>query len=157
VRAGFAVENVENVFCGQYMWLTGRAAAPGAAVPSGAAEVRALAREFSRRRVEREAAWSRKIEERRRQGPVALWGAGAKGVTFANLLDAARASIDCLADINPRKQGRFVSGSAHPIVAPEDLPGRGGRSVILLNPNYAGKVAARLAQIDPRIERVDQP
>jgi len=48
------------------------------------------------------------LEDLRQHGKVALWGAGAKGATFANLLDPECSLLDCVVDINPNKQGRFI-------------------------------------------------
>ena len=64
-------------------------------------------------------------------------GCRCQGVTLANLVDPQREWIDCLVDINPAKQGCFVPGSGHPIVAPAALLARRVANVILMNPNYA--------------------
>ena len=72
----------------------------------------------------------------RADGPVALWGAGAKGCTLAALVDPDATLVDSLVDINPGKQGHFVAGTGHPILAPAQAAARGVRSAILMNPNY---------------------
>ncbi|MNY47131.1 hypothetical protein D3C86_1823740 [compost metagenome] len=71
---------------------------------------------------------------------VALWGAGAKGVTFANLLDPARKLIDCIVDLNPDKQGKFIPGSGHPIINYEELQEREINAIIVMNPNYEAEI-----------------
>jgi hypothetical protein len=78
---------------------------------------------------------------------VALWGAGAKGVTLANLLDPARERIACVVDLNPSKQGCFVPGTGHPIVGPQKLPDYGVSSAILMNPNYRSENLALLRDV----------
>ena len=45
-------------------------------------------------------------------------------------------TLDCVVDVNPNKQGAFIPGTGHPIVAPEALSARNIRNVILMNPNY---------------------
>jgi hypothetical protein len=47
--------------------------------------------------------------------------------------------IDCVIDVNPRKQGCFIPGTGHPIVAPADLRDRDIRTAVLMNPNYRGE------------------
>jgi hypothetical protein len=86
---------------------------------------------------------------------VALWGAGAKGVTFANLADPCRQYIDCIADLNPLKQGHFVPGTGHPIVAPADLPERQVRNVILMNPLYRDENLAIIKSLNADVNLIE--
>ena len=69
-----------------------------------------------------------------------MWGAGAKGVTLANLVDPACSLIDCVVDLNPQKQGRFLPGTGHPIVAVSDLRERAISGVVLMNANYETEI-----------------
>gem|GEM_PF-4376242 len=88
-----------------------------------------------------------KVEEIRllaAKGKVALWGGGAKGATFANEVDPVGDLIDCVVDINPRKQGYFLPGTGHPIVSYRELPVRGVTDVILMNSNYRDEVLSLL-------------
>jgi hypothetical protein len=81
-------------------------------------------------------------------GPkTAIWGAGAKGVTFANLADPTGTLIDCVVDLNPHKQGHFMPGTGHPIVAPAALEERGVKRAILMNPNYRDENQRLLAEL----------
>lgn len=50
-----------------------------------------------------------------------VWGAGAKGIAFANILDPDRKYIPVLVDINSRKQGDYISLTGHPCVAPGEV------------------------------------
>lgn len=99
--------------------------------------------------------WRRRIKALARQGGVVLWGGGAKGVTFANLVDPDRRLIAGVVDVNPNKQGRFVPGSAHRILAPEALSGLPVRSAVLLNPNYASEVVALLQRLRLNVSVID--
>ena len=54
-------------------------------------------------------------------GSFAVWGAGAKGSTFLNLLDTERKAVKYVIDINPAKQNKFIAGTGHPIYSPEIL------------------------------------
>jgi hypothetical protein len=143
-RAGFAVRAVRHVFAGQYLWLEAEAGGPVAAAPRGPGRVPALARRYGQAEPALLALWRDRLGRLARDGKVALWGAGAKGATLAALADPDRDTIDCLVDVNPAKQGKFIPGSAHPIVAPADLAARGVRHVVPMNPAYRAEVAAML-------------
>ena len=135
-RTGFEVRGVRHVFGGQYLWLeAGVAPAPREATRDPDA-IAALGRDFAADEAALRMRWSERVAELARGGKVAIWGAGAKGTTFAHLVDPANRLIDCVVDLNPNKQGRFVPGTAHPIVGVADLGARGVRSAILMNPNY---------------------
>jgi SAM-dependent methyltransferase len=139
--SGFRPRSVQNVFAGQYLWLE---ATPGHTVPPPPDETALLARRYGQSEPARLALWREHVGGLARIGPVALWGAGAKGVTLAGLIDPAAELIDCLIDINPAKQGRFVPASGHPIVAPSAIVARGVRGVIPMNPAYRAEIAAML-------------
>lgn len=145
--SGFEVESVRHVFEGQYLWLEARpAAGDSPPVVTSPGSLPALAGEFARREAELIRVWEEKIRELRGAGPVALWGAGAKGVTFANLIDPSRRLVDCVVDLNPAKQGCYVPGTGHPIVDYRELFGRGVKTAVLMNPNYREENLRLLAE-----------
>ncbi len=141
-RAGFQVFAVDRVFGGQYLWLEARPAegetapephagtTPDRARRMGAGEARLLDR------------LAAQIEPLRRNRRTAIWGAGAKGVTLANLLDAEARLFDCIIDINPNKQGCFIAGSGHQILSPRAAAARGVEAALLTNPNYRAEIEA---------------
>ncbi len=139
-RAGFADIAVDHVFDGQYLLAIAHSGGSGAAeLPAGAAARAEACARFARTVADRTGDWMRRID---RAGGVALWGAGAKGVTFAGAVDPDGAKISCLIDVNPRKQGHFVASSAHSILSPEQAAAKGVRTAIVMNPNYRGEIAA---------------
>lgn len=157
VRSGFEVLNVQHVFAGQYLWLEARV--------SGQETEHNRLRESSAFLLSAEdfadtegamlQQWRDGIRNLAVDEKIALWGAGAKGVTLANLLAPHTQWIDCLVDINPQKQGYYVPGTGHPIVAPPALTERGVSTAILMNPNYraenlsilkAGNIKVRLTE-----------
>ena len=71
---------------------------------------------------------------------VAIWGAGAKGSTFLNLLVKDRKKIKLVVDINPKKQHQYVGGTGHYIIAPGELAGQGIKNVIVMNINYIDEI-----------------
>ena len=153
-RTGFMVERVTHVFGGQYLWLEARPAnvLPATAINESvtgfiegvgstystavATATPALAHDFGLAEYRLRHEWRARLADLKLQGKLALWGAGAKGVTFANLVDPDGVTLDCVVDINPNKQGGFIPGTGHAIVAPETLSERNVRNVILMNPNY---------------------
>lgn len=77
---------------------------------------------------------------------VVLWGGGAKGVSFLNLVPAGR-EIEYVVDINPGKQGRFIAGSGQLIVPPAFLREYRPEAVIILNPAYRAEIQTMLDQL----------
>lgn len=141
---GFAVANVDHVFGGQYLWLEATVADGPPSPAPDAGDVPDLARRFAAGEADQRAAWSRRLAAWQADGPVALWGAGAKGVTLANLADPDARQIDCLIDLNPAKAGTYVPGTGHPIVGYDGIAGRGLRRAVMMNPNYRAECQARL-------------
>jgi len=140
-RAGFRAIKIEHVFDDQYLWAEAELtsdAEPSPPPPCGLGDAIAAMGGRSEARL---AEWRAKLTACRAQGPVALWGAGAKGATLAALADRDGALIDCLIDINPRKQGGFTAVTAHPIVPPASAAARGVRVVVPMNPNYRDEIA----------------
>jgi SAM-dependent methyltransferase len=155
--AGFEVESVRHVFAGQYLWLEAKLPETEAPPPKrrGAA-VSKMAAEFARSSADLQQEWVRKIRALAADEKVALWGAGAKGVTFANLIDSDRRLLDCIVDLNPRKQGHYVPGTGHPIVSPQDLIERGVTAAILMNPNYYQENLALLRDAGAKVRLLEQ-
>jgi hypothetical protein len=154
--ASFRVETVKHVFGDQYLWLEARpddlrspSREPGA--------IEELAFDYAAVESRLVASWSRKIESLGREGRVAIWGAGAKGSTFTNLVDPDAARVDSIVDLNPAKRGRYLPGTGHPIVSYTDLPARGVAHAVLMNPNYREENVRLLtgARIDVRL--VEEP
>jgi FlaA1/EpsC-like NDP-sugar epimerase len=83
--------------------------------------------------------YSRRIKQLLNKGKrVVIWGAGARGVTFLNILKDPR--IEYAVDINPRKQGMYVPGTGQKIVKPRFLSDYQPDYVILANPAYENEI-----------------
>ncbi len=156
-RTGFKVEQVQAVFGGQYLWMEAGTlpSTTSGEVVYDAGDVPALAKEFATLEKDLKKNWRERIESLNKDGRVAIWGAGAKGVTFANLVDANHKNIACVVDVNPRKQGHSLSGTGHPIVNYHALPSYGITTVILMNPNYHDEVAGLLREAKLDIQILD--
>src|SRR5262249_12083628 len=90
-----------------------------------------------------------------RRGPVMAWGAGAKGATFCNLADPAARLLAGVVDVNPAKQGKYLPGTAHPILSPEAAVSAGLTAALVLNPNYVAEVADRIARLGSAAAVID--
>jgi len=160
-RTGFEVLQVRHGFGDQYLWLEARPAAmPDEEVtaawrPVAAPDLADLAQAYGDSEQSQVQQWAQALARWRTDGPVALWGAGAKGVTFAHLLDPQAQRIDALVDINPAKQGGYVAGSGHAIIAPTELLRRGVAHVVLMNPNYRQEVQATLDGLGSAAQLMD--
>jgi hypothetical protein len=56
--------------------------------------------------------------------------------------------------MNKRKQGKFIAGTGHPIVAPEGILGRDIRTIVAMNPNYADEIRRTVSQLGSRADVV---
>ena len=81
-----------------------------------------------------------------------MWGAGAKGVTFSNLLERLGIPIRAIIDINPAKQQRFCGGSGLPIISPAMAVGKiSTADVFVMNPVYLAEIRALLANVNANL------
>lgn len=80
-----------------------------------------------------------------------IWGAGSKGVTFLNALQAG-GEIAAVVDINPRKQGKYVAGTGQQIVPPARLADLRPDFVIIMNANYREEIGGMLAEVGVEAE-----
>ncbi len=155
-EAGLAVTEVAEAFGGQFLTLHARSGGP--VVPRreiDPADLGAHVEGFADRYRSKVASWrerlSRLARERRR---VAVWGAGSKGTTFLNVLDPDAELVGPVVDVNPRKQGCFVPGTGHPIVAPESLVADPPDAIVVMNPNYVDEIARATRRLGLEVERM---
>lgn len=84
--------------------------------------------------------WRRHLDRIERAGQRAVvWGAGAKGVSFMNMLKVQE-PIEYVVDLNPRKQGMFIAGTGQQVVPPEVLRDHRPDIVIVMNPMYKREI-----------------
>ncbi len=150
-RSGFHSPVVEHVFGGQYLWARARA---GASAPAPATPEPLRASRASLRRDAFTARWRQRAALASSRGRCAIWGAGAKGVTFALMLDAGAPPFDHVVDINPAKQGLHLAGSGLAVLSPEQSAARGVATYFVMNPNYRDEIAARLAALGSNAELI---
>lgn len=153
--SGFKVKCVKIAFNGQYLWLE--------AIPSRKKLVlnKRNQRFFRKidlyKKAEKEKLdyWNYKIGKISRNGKIAVWGAGAKGVTFLNIFDSQRKLIDCAIDVNPNKQRKYIPGTGHSIISYSSIPKRKIKYAILMNPNYYKEIIKLLNTKKIKIEIIN--
>jgi 2-polyprenyl-3-methyl-5-hydroxy-6-metoxy-1,4-benzoquinol methylase len=154
--AGFSVKAVRRVFGGQYLWVEAVPAPIGAGKVTSSRPQRTvvnLASKLGGAENGFKHRWRRFL--RNAGGGVAVWGCGAKGVTFLNMVDPKCDLIECVVDINPRKQGHFVPLTGHPIVGFDSLPKHGVKTIISMNPNYRREILETLAAEGMKLKLVE--
>lgn len=154
-KTGFEVTHVGHIFGGQYLWLEAKIGSSQAAKESEPSGTVVLARDYGKNEEALRKDWRKRIENFKAHGKTALWGAGAKGATFANLIDQEGDLLDCVIDLNPKKQGCYIPGTGHSIVAPSDILPRGIKYAILMNTNYRQENLELLKQANISIELID--
>ena len=82
---------------------------------------------------------------------VAIWGAGAKGSTFLNLVDKECDKIKCVIDINPKKQHQYIGGTGHYIIKPEEIANQNIENIIVMNSNYIEEIEAVTAPLNIKL------
>lgn len=146
--AGLALGPVTQAFGGQYLLVE---ATEGATSGAAGRAAPVPLRDWAEREAGLLARWRAVLEAQAATAPVLVWGAGAKGGALCGLLDPSARLIAAAVDIDPVKQGRFVPGTGHPVLAPDDpLVARAGL-VLVANANYAGEVRARLVGTGARV------
>lgn len=73
---------------------------------------------------------------------LAMWGAGARGVTFLNMFQA-NGQIVSVVDINPRRHGKYMPGSGHLVSSPESLIDLQPDLILINNPTYADEIKSQ--------------
>ena len=152
IRAGFTVTSVAEEYGTQFLCVEAIPNGPaGAGVegdPGGEELVFREARAFAARCRQKLESWSTQLDGLQQAGQrVVVWGAGSKGVTFLNRMSRSDL-VECVVDINPRKQGMYVAGTGHPIVAPDFLREDIRSTILVMNPIYADEIRKMIASMD---------
>ncbi len=76
----------------------------------------------------------------------AVWGSGSKAVSFLTTL-GIREEVHAVVDINPHKHGKFLAGTGHRIIAPEELRQQPPDEVIVMNSIYLEEIRESLSAL----------
>lgn len=135
-RAGFVVENMFHTFGGQYLWAEARPRTTNISNFSKSGSIAMKAKHYAQVENGFIQKIANSIKKYANLEKVAIWGAGAKGVTILNLVDPEANLVECVVDLNPHKHNCFIPGTGHPIVPYLTLPHLGVHIAFVMNPNY---------------------
>lgn len=146
-RAGLSVTEVDSSFGDQFLWAFAR---PGGRTDGGAdtTAVRDTvdqAVEFGRRARLRLESARRDLERFAAAGPVVVWGAGSKGMTYLNLVADAD-TIAGVIDVNPRKHGWGVPGTGFTVSGVESVSDIRPNTVLVVNPVYVDEIGGAVRE-----------
>jgi len=150
VRAGFEPTRVAEAYEGQFLTVEARPADGwgGPDRPRADAQLQGLLARFAGAYRDKSARWLERLLQFKREGArVAVWGGGSKGVSFLNALPAGEVLVEYVVDLNPRKQGRFVAGTAQQVVGPDFLRHHRPDVVVVMNPIYRDEIRRMLAEV----------
>jgi len=154
--AGFDTERIQHIFGGQYIWLEAKVLfKKNSSIIKNSRSLPLLVKEFARSERIIQNNITKQIQDLSSDGEVALWGAGAKGVTFANIIDPKCKLLSCIVDLNPKKQGKYLPGTGHPIISYEGLVDHSIKNIILMNPNYRNEISDLIKKPFPEIKLID--
>lgn len=159
--AGFEVSRLKSEFNDQYNWITATINQDKAGLikqnltQNNQSLFKDKTNSYTKAETKITKVWKERLKILNELGMVAIWGAGAKGVTFVNLIDPFNKLIDCVIDINPNKQGKYVAGTGHPIVGLSEIPIRKIKTAIIMNPNYRKEIEVLLLRENVSINLVD--
>jgi SAM-dependent methyltransferase len=145
---GFEVSELSVAFDDQYLLIDGRPSSDpsGAVLPQeeSVAELDVEVESFRKHKDDVIGGWADRLDRWHGQGRrVVVWGSGSKGVAFLTTLKVG-GQVSAVVDVNPFRQGKFMIGTGHPIVAPETLVGSPPDVVVVMNPIYVGEIERQL-------------
>ncbi len=154
-KAGFEVKNIKKVFGNQYLWLEGKSSDKFLTKNLFPKLDSKIIEKFNNSQKGFYHFWKNKLIALKQKGNIGLWGAGAKGVTFANMFDPDCNFFNAIIDINPNKQGKFIPGTGHQIISFEDINKFAIKSLIITNPNYLEEIKKIIFEYNYQIELVN--
>ncbi|MEL7206758.1 MAG: class I SAM-dependent methyltransferase [Actinomycetota bacterium] len=148
-ETGFEVVNLSTEYDDQYLLIEARPSTiPAAGAPlaeeDDMAVLEAGVADFVDRYNRLVDSWQKRLAELKATGGRAvIWGSGSKGVSFISNLGLTD-EIDAAVDINPYKWGKFMVGSDHKIIGPDELVELQPDLIVAMNPIYLDEIQAEL-------------
>ncbi|WP_232897337.1 class I SAM-dependent methyltransferase [Pontibaca salina] len=141
VRAGFEPVNVSTGYSEQFLMIEARPAKIRQRdfVATGTDKIKTLSNQFAASAQEEMIAWRARLGSQ--AGKTVIWGAGSKGITFANAMGTVHSTLDALIDLNPRKKGLFVPGVGLEVRPPQDLRLLAPDHILIANALYRDEIA----------------
>ncbi|MDD3474289.1 MAG: class I SAM-dependent methyltransferase [Candidatus Dojkabacteria bacterium] len=149
--SGFQINRIIHIFGGQYLWAEATPYENNQIIKEHQSSndlniLHNLCKEFSVSEKSLIKELETKIKQLNLKGKIAIWGAGAKGVTFVNLIDKNIKLIDSVVDLNPKKQGKYIYGTGHPIISYHELANRNIKYIIPMNLYYLDEIITLLKE-----------
>ncbi len=140
-ESGYKPLEVSETFSGQFLTIHAMTDASKYETPRRPArELELLVDSFAQRYHATLKQWASSLLRLEAEGRrVVIWGAGAKGATFLNLLRPP--SVEFVVDVNPRKHGKYVVGTGQLIVPPDFILEYKPDEIICMNPNYVEEIS----------------
>jgi SAM-dependent methyltransferase len=150
-QAGLRVDSVQRRFGGQflsiealYQPLQSSQAKHNRTQPGAVDSIECHIEPFAHTWHTKVSLWREHLSEfKRGQQRIALWGAGSKGVTFLNVLGASD-HVGSVVDVNKRKWGKYLPGTAQEVLSPQALRTAQPDSVLVMNRNYLPEIELAL-------------
>ena len=148
---GFEIFHIAETFAGQFLIVEAGPGTDSAASPpekrADSPEMTAYITSFRQALKDTLQVWGDAVDRigRWRKRAV-IWGAGAKGATFVNLLPLG-GIIEYLVDINPHKEGKYIPGAGLRIVGPEFLADYRPEIIIVMNSVYMQEIREMTTRI----------
>lgn len=153
-RNGFDVLNIETEYGDQYLTIEAR---PGTGDDSSSdilhpveddlEQLTEYVSTFPARIDKQLSSWQSKIDQWADDGKKAvLWGSGSKGVSFLTTLDVGN-KVEYVVDINPNRQGYYMSGTGQKIISPEFLRDYQPDVVVVMNAVYVDEISHDLEKM----------
>jgi hypothetical protein len=149
---GFEVGDIWTGFDGQYLMADARTAAKGTdgsspcEIVETIADLRSLVDRFAQQCREKQAMWCEILRKLDGAGNrIAIWGAGSRAASFLTTL-AIGDEVSCVIDASPSRQGKYMPGTGHPIVAPEVIEVIRADVVIVMNTVFTFEIRDLLAR-----------
>ncbi len=155
-RGGFTVQDLYDGYDGQFLSIEARPRLRTNGTPNeptaGWGDVDAMrpqVQAFSDRFETIRSTWSAHFsaDETPADRRTVLWGAGAKAVSFLNMLDLTPETVEFVVDINPHKQGHFMAGTGQEIVGPDALTTYRPDEIIIMNPVYRAEIESLMSDL----------
>jgi SAM-dependent methyltransferase len=155
--SGFEVSDAQEGFNGQFAWVTScfnpekqSNQPPNKALKRDIKVLADSVKKFSTAWLEMKGKLQDQVNRilASKSSRVVIWGAGAKVVTFLNILNLQPKQIEFIVDINEKKWGTFISGSGQEIVSPEFLIKYQPDYVLVMNPEYINEITVMLNKLN---------
>lgn len=139
-KFGFGNYQAEILFDGQYLLAVGQRGLKGSKQTLSKnylEKVKSFGTGFSDYKQQ----WANRLTQlKERHKRIGVWGGASKGVNFLHHMRTMGISLDCVVDINPQKQGKFMPGCGTPILSPEKAWDLGCNVFVVANPNYCAEI-----------------